>query len=313
MDSQNLHDITGLELADLVDDVALAVADALLPSPLPPALVEFLKLSDGARLGEVEVFSSERIVEETTAGEHSWQLPGAVIIGSAGPSRALVMLGEQSSVFEVDSTTWAMDTLQHTADVPIDLFTKHGGLPLQKRPPWWAWPSHGESIEYARGVLAENVTALLERGIGTRWGQVLEVGVEGFQQVEPAQVATLLDDEDFSDTLLNYRPKAPGEGIAIQQQWLEACDAVVIPELRDAIRHAPLPDVIVNQNDPVGNGESTVGEIVRQHAFLSLLAHARDVLLARATGSEEVTDSEVGRLARVYLAGHVPVSFHQAI
>lgn len=41
MDSQNLHDIIGLELADPVDDVALAVADALLPSPLPPALVEF--------------------------------------------------------------------------------------------------------------------------------------------------------------------------------------------------------------------------------------------------------------------------------
>lgn len=313
MDSQSLHNITGLELADPVDDVALAVADALLSSPLPPALVEFLKLSDGARLGEFEVFSSERIVEETNEAEHSWQLPGAVIIGSAGPSWALIMLGEQSSVFEVDDTTWAMDTLQYTADMLIELFTKHGGIPLKKRSPWWAWPSLGESIEYARGILTNNVSTSLEHGIGTLWGQDLDVGLAGFQQVEDAQVATLLDDEVFSDMLLNYWPKTPGEGIVIQQQWLETCDAVVMVELRDAIRQAPLPDVIVNQNDPVGNGEFTIGEVGRQYAFLSLLAHARDVLLAHAIGTEDVSDSAVSRLAKVYIAGHVPVSLHQAI
>lgn len=78
----------------------------------------------------------------------------------------------KSSVYEVDATTWAMDTLYYAADMPIDIFTKHGGLPLKDRPPWWA--SLGESIESARGILTNNVSAVLEHGIGTRWGQDLD-------------------------------------------------------------------------------------------------------------------------------------------
>lgn len=85
----------------------------------------------------------------------------------------------KSSVYEVDATTWAMDTLYYAADMPIDIFTKHGGLPLKDRPPWWA--SLGESIESARGILTNNVSAVLEHGIGTRWGQDLETGSSGFR------------------------------------------------------------------------------------------------------------------------------------
>lgn len=87
--------------------------------------------------------------------------------------------------------------------------------------------------------------------------------------------------------------------------------AVIMVDLRGEILQAPSPDVIVNQNDPVGNRGFRVSELVRQHAFLSLLVHAHDVLLAHAMGSGEVPDSAVGGLAKIYMAGHVSVSFHQ--
>ncbi|EGV40128.1 hypothetical protein CgS9114_09953 [Corynebacterium glutamicum S9114] len=34
-------------------------------------------------------------MEETNLAKHSWQLPVSLVIGSSGPERALVMLGEK--------------------------------------------------------------------------------------------------------------------------------------------------------------------------------------------------------------------------
>lgn len=313
MDPEALRGIAGIEVTAPADQVALAVADSLLPAPLPPTLVEFLTLSDGARLGETEIFDVERITEVTNAGEHSWQLPGAVVIGRAGRGRALVMMGAQAGVCEVDEATWDSRTLRHTADAPVELFTRHRGLPLGEREQWWAWPSLGAAIAGARQRLALDTEALLRGGFGTRWGQPFATTLEGFQRADASQVPDLLVSEVYADTLLNYRPSPPGPGTSVRVQWGEACDAVVIDEVRDRLRQAPLSAAITDPDRVVGAGEDTVGDLVRQYAHLVLLARARDELRALATGVADAPASPVGRLAQVYLAGHVPVSLHAAI
>lgn len=143
MGMNSLRSIPGIEVAPPVDEVERAVADALLHVPIPPALVEFLSVSNGVRLGQVEIFDLERITTVTNAAQHSWQLLGTVIVGTVGQGRALVMSASWNEVYEVDDDTWDSRTLELAADSLFDLFVKHGGLALRERERWWAWPSLG--------------------------------------------------------------------------------------------------------------------------------------------------------------------------
>lgn len=94
MTREQLEEVGGIAIGPPSDDIALAIADALLPAPLPPALRAFLSICDGAQAGEVEVFDTERIIAATNAGRHAWQLPSdTLVIGAAGAGRALIMTG----------------------------------------------------------------------------------------------------------------------------------------------------------------------------------------------------------------------------
>lgn len=310
MDTDALHGIPGIELAPPADEVDIAVAEALLPVALPPSLFEFMSVSNGARLGQVEIFDLERITTVTNAGEHSWQLPETLIVGAAGPGRALVMTVSRNEVHEVDDNTWDSTTLELAADSPMDLFVRHEGLALRDRQKWWAWPSLGSGLEAGRARLLRDTDSLLEVGIGSNWGQPLAAGLKEFQRVEDARVPEKLGAEEFEDMLLNYRPDPPGPGLSAQVQWAVACNDIALADVRDRIRLAPLSDAVIGQGRWVVDGEFTVADCVRSYAFLALLAQARDDMFAHATGSEST--SAVGRLAQVYLAGHVPMGLSAA-
>lgn len=310
--TDQLSTVPGIELAPPVHDVDLAVAEGVLSRPLPPALVEFLKVCDGARVGELEIFSAEGVVEATNAGAHSWQLPGAVVIGSAGADRALVMTGVRDEVCEVDEDPWESSTMELAADTPLDLFVRHCGLPLRARERWWAYPSLGAAIEESRRHFGSYVEALLEGGIGARVGKELAPSLTGFKRADLARAGSLLVAAEFEDQLLNHRPEPPMPGPCVRVQWGEACEAILEPGLRERVRAAPVSGMIPGVDRPV-DGDLTLADVIRSHAFLALLAEARDQLGALATGESRARLSPAGQLAQVYLAGHVPVSFDLAI
>lgn len=313
MHRDQLSLIPGMDLAPPADAVALAVADALLPAPIPPALVEFLNVCDGARVEEVEIFNAERIAEATNEGAHSWQLPGALIIGSAGAGRALMMRGVRDEVSEVDDDPWDADSERLAADAPLDLFIRHRGLPLRARERWWAHPPLGEAIEESRRRLLRDVEALSDLQIGARVGEALAPSLAGFQRVDVAQLGSLPTSDDYNDQLLNYRPEPPAPGLAVRAQWQEACAAILDSSLRERILGAPLSRAIPELDRLVGDGDRTVADEIRSDVLLALVAKARDELAALATGEPCAQLSPVGRLAQVYLAGHVPVSLDSAI
>ena len=313
MHSDQLNRVPGIDTAPPATDVALAVADALLPAPLPPALVEFLLVCDGARVGALEVFTAEGITEATNEGAHSWQLPGSLVIGSTGTGRALVMSGMHDEVYEVDDESWDEGSLQLTSDSPLDLFIRHQGRELRARDRWWAYPALGGAIEQIRRSITRDAESLLAVPIGARVGEELPRWMAGFQRADVKHFGGRPLSEDFEDRLLNYRPDPPMPGLSVKFQWLEACDAIIDPVLRERVRGASVSTAIPGLDRPVGAGDRTVVDDIRSNAFLALLGKARDDLAALAEGDTGVRRSPVGRLAQVYLAGHIPVSFDVAL
>lgn len=308
MTREQLEEVAGIALAAPADPVALAVADALLPAPLPPALRSFLVVCDGARAGGVEVFDAERITESTGHGAHSWQLPAdTLVIGTAGPGRALIMTGGRDEVHEVDDDPWDARTVELAADTPLNLFVRHRGMPLKDRPPWSAVPGLGAGIDTTRTTLARVLEALLDTGIGVRAGAPLPSSLSGFQPVDLATGARLLTSEEYQTFLVNYRPRCPVTGSSARMEWERACEAIVTADLRDRVRAAPV-SAVVDAVGSVGDDELTMADIVRELVWLVLLGWAREELARLVGGDDRDDDAPLGRLAHVLLAGHVPVS-----
>lgn len=298
-----------VELGLPADDVALEVADALLPAPLPSELRAFLTVCDGARVGDVEVFDTERIIETTNHGAHSWHLPAStLVIGTAGHGRALIMTGGQDEVYEVDGDPWDARTIRLTADTPLDLFVRHGGTPLQDRAPWSTVPGLDEALEAIRTSLASDVDALLDSGIASRIGEPLPSSLHDFRQVDVRAGIRLLDSDEYHMFLINYRPASPTAGSLAEHEWEQACDALVAADLRDRIRAAPVAAVIEAVSSSDDGGELSMTDTVRSLAWLSLLGKARDELALLVEGEGQHRATPLRELARVMLAGHLPVS-----
>jgi len=313
MSSDQLRRIPGISVSPAADDVALAVAEALLPGPLPGALVHFLRLSDGARVGDLQIFGTERLIDAANDDSHRWQQPGTLVIGCAESGRALIMHGARDEVYEIDIDTWDSQTMRITADAPLDLFIRHRGLPLSARRGWWALPALGDAIEQTRLSHRRDVDALLEMGIGARAGKPLPPSLSAVRQVEVTDAALLSSPGYLDDYLLNYRPAPPVEGASARAQWGDLCDEILDSRVRDQLRSAELSDSIPGLDRLDDVGESTIAETIRSHAFLSLIAKARDELARRAGGSSEQQSSPASLLADVFLAGHIPVSLTSAI
>lgn len=301
----------GVLMGQPADEVTLAVADALLPAPLPPALHAFLRVCDGARAGEVEVFGTDRIIEMTNAGAHAWKLPsGTLVVGSAGAGRALVMLGGRDEVDEVDDDPWDVRTVELSADTPLDLFLLHHGVPLRDREPWSTLPALVPALEHARASLTRDVEALIEVGIASRVGEPLPSSLRGVRLIDMSTGARLLASEEYEMFLVNYRPNAPAPGPLAADHWAQACEAIVSSELRDLVRAAPVTGPM-GATGRAGDDEMTVADIVRGLAWLALIGKARDDLADIMRSRDR---SRPGRsLAQVFLAGHVPVSLRAAI
>jgi len=314
MTREQLENLSDVVIAPPTDEVALAVAEALLPVPLPPALRAFLTVCDGAQHGEVEVFGAERITEATNAGRHAWQLPSdTLVIGTAGAGRALVMTGGRDEVDEVDDDPWDARTMKLSADSPLDLFLRHGGVPLRDRARWWALPALGTALDQTQVSLARNIEALLEVGIASRVSAPLPSSLRGFRQIDVTSGARLLASDEYETFLLNYRPAAPSSGLSARKQWEQACEAIVSHTPRDRIRAAPVSTMIEAMCSVGGEDELTVTDTIRELAWLTLLGKAREELAALVGGDDHGHDAPLRRLARVFLAGHVPVSLDAAI
>lgn len=295
-------------------DEALDVADALLPTPLPQSLRAFFTVCDGARCGELEVFNTEGVIEATNAGAHAGQLPAdTTVIGTAGSLRSLVMLGDRDEVYEVDDDPWDARTVEIAADSPLDLFRLHRGVPVRSRDRWWALPGAAEAIAEARAGLTRDAAALVEIGIASRVGEPLPPSLEGFASVRPSLAwSSLVTAEALEMTLLNHRPEVPVPGPSAAAQWQHACDAVADSPVREDIRQAAVPDGIVPRDLLSGDGTS-MADTIRDFAYLALLARARDHLAALMRRETPRDDATGQRLARVFLAGHVPVSLSSAM
>ncbi|SHK71050.1 hypothetical protein SAMN05421803_12913 [Nocardiopsis flavescens] len=313
MTRERLENLTGVILGSPADEVALAVADALAPAPLPPALRAFLTICDGAQAGGVEVFSAERITQATNHGAHSWQLPAdTLVIGTAGPGRALIMGAGQDEVHEVDDDPWDARTLELTADTPLDLFVRHRGMPLQDRAPWSVIPGLGAALDVTRASLTRDVEALLDTGIASRVGEPLPLSLRGLRQLDVASGARLPASDEYHMFLVNYRPDAPATGPSARKEWEQACEAIVSAALHDRIRAAPVSAVIDAIGSVSDDDEMTMADTVRSSAWLALLGKTRDEL-ALLLGGEDHGDAPLRQLAQVILAGHVPVSLDAAI
>ncbi|MFC5289464.1 hypothetical protein ACFPM7_20625 [Actinokineospora guangxiensis] len=310
-----LKGVSGLVAAAPADEAALAVADALLPAPLPRSLRAFLAVCDGARVGDVEVFAAEGIAEATSDGALSWHLgPGTLVVGRAGVGRSLVMPAGRDEVCEVDDDPWDSRTMAITADTPLDLFLRHRGLALRERDPWWALPALAGALDAVGASLARDVGDLLDAGIGTRVGDVLPRRLTGFRPVAASLAGRLLASEEHQMWLVNYRPDAPEPGPCAARQWSRACDAVAERHgrFRDLLRAAPLAEPLAALDRH--GGQAPLGDSVRDLAFLALLGKARDDLADLVSGTGPGPEPAPGRrLAHVYLAGHVPVSHTSAI
>lgn len=314
MTREQLGRLEGVVIGPPADEAALAVADALLPVPLPPALRVFLTLCDGARAGDVEVFSAERITETTNHGAHTWQLPDdTLVIGAAGPGRALIMIAGRDEVDEVDNDPWDARTMEVAANTPLDLFVRHQGVSLRDRDLWSALPALAPALERTRVSLARDVDALVEVGIASRVGEPLPASLSGFRQVSVAPGARLLVSEEYERFLLNYRPDAPASGSWAGRDWEQACESVVSAHLRDRIRTSPISGPIGVLGPIAEDGEMTAADIVRDHALFALLGKARDDLADMMVSRRDRGPRPGQRLARVFLAGHVPVSLQAAI
>lgn len=296
------------------DEIALAVADALLPSPLPLALRTFLMICDGARLGAIEVFDTDRLIETTDAGAHAWQLPsGTLVVGTAGEGRALVMMSGRDEVNEVDDAPWDVTTVELCADTPLDLFLSRHGVPLRDREPWSELPGLAAAIEQVQTSLARDVEALLEIGIASRAGQMLPSSLQGFRPVNMSTGIQQLVSEDHEMFILNYRPEAPVPGPSAAAHWAQACEALVSERLRDLVRAAPVQGEI-SEVGRLSDDDLTVTDHVRGLAWLALLGKARDDLADIMYSSATSLDRRPGqKLAQVFLAGHVPVSLDVVI
>lgn len=313
MGSDQLQRVPGISVSPAADDVGLAVAEALLPGPLPDALMHFLRLSDGARVGDLQIFGTEGLIDAASDDSHRWQQPGTVVIGFAEPGRALIMHGARDEVYEIDSDTWDEWTMRIAADTPLDLFIRHFGLPLSARHDWWAFPALGTAIDETRLSHRRDVDALLEKGIGVRAGKPLPPSLSAVRQVEIAGAALLSSPQDLDDYLLNYRPAPPVAGPSARSQWSHLCDEILESRVRDQLRSAELSGSIPGLEHLDDAGETTIAETIRSHAFLSLIAKARDELARRAGGPIEQQSSPASLLADVFLAGHIPVSLTSAI
>lgn len=317
MTREPLKDLPGVILGAPADEVALAVADALLPAPLPPALRAFLTICDGAQAGGVEVFSAERITETTNQGAHTWHLPDdTLVIGTAGPGRALIMIAGRDEVDEVDDDPWDVRTIDLSAGTPLDLFVRHRGIPLRDRAAWSTMPGLSAALDAIRTSLAGDVEALLDTGIGSRVGEPLPSSLHGFRRVDAASGTRLLTSHDYEMFLVNYRPDAPAPGPSAQREWERACEAIVSAALLDRIRAAPV-SAMIESIGSVNDDDLTAAQTVRSLAFLALLGKARDDMSALVRGDDD-DDKRPGpspgqRLAQVFLAGHVPVSPDAAI
>ncbi|MFI8595637.1 SMI1/KNR4 family protein [Microbacterium sp. NPDC078428] len=307
MTQGQLEHLTGVILGAPADEVTLAVADALLPTPVPPVLRAFLTICDGAKAGGIEVFSAERITEMTNRGAHTWQLPpDALIIGMAGAGRALVMMNGRDEVCEVDDDPWDSRTMEVAADTPLDLFVRHRGLPLRDRPLWSALPGLGAALDAIRTSAERDVEALLDVGIASRVGTLLPASLRGFRQVGVPSGARLLASEEFQMFLVNDRPDAPAPGPLAAREWERACESIVSAQHRNRIRMSPV-SAVIEAIDSLRDGELTAADIVRDLAWLALLGKARHELALLLGGDDRRGDAPVQQLARVFLAGHVPV------
>lgn len=313
MSLDQLQGVAGISVSPAADDVALAVADALLPVPLPDALVQFLRLSDGARVGDLQIFGAEDITDATNDDSHRWQLPFAVVIGQAEPGRALIMQGSRSEVHEIDSETWDPRTERIAADTPLDLFVRHHGRPLSARQDWWAFPELGRALDETRLGYRRDGEALLASGIGAHAGEPLPPSLCAFRQVDLAAAESLRLPEALDEHLLGHRPASPVAGPSAEMQWAELCEEISDARLRDDLRIAELPATVPGLDRPDESGEFTVAETIRSHAYLALTAKARDELTRRAGHLDEQHSSPAGRLADVFLAGHIPVSLTSVI
>lgn len=313
MSREQLQRVPGISLSSAVDDVALAVAEALLPVAMPDVLVQFLRFSNGARVGDLQIFSAEGLIDAASDDSHRWQQPGATVIGSAGPGCALIMQAARSEVYEIDTETWDSQTMRITADTPLDLFVRHLGLPLSARRDWWALPEIGGAIEETRLSHRRDVEALLGMGIGARAGKPLPRSLSTMQQVERAGAASLSSPEALDEYLLNYRPASPVAGPTAHAQWSNLCEEVVDSRLRDQLRGAELPESLPGIDRLDDLGEFTIAETIRSHAFLSLIAKARDELAWRAGAPIKRPGSSASLLAEVFLAGHIPISLTSVI
>lgn len=314
MTAQELRRIPGAVVAPPADEADLAVADALLPTPIPPALRAFLATSDGVRVGATEVLSAAGITEATTSGGHTWQLPDrTVVVGRAGPGRSLIMLNGRDEVYETDDDPWDARTIEPAGDSPLELFLKHQGVPLRDREPWWALPGVAVALDKARADLTRDTDTLLSVGIASRAGRPLPAALNGFGQVSLSLGREMLASEDLHMLLLNYRPAPPARGHSAAGQWQRACDELADQSLRDLIRDAPLPNTFTSMPLLDDESDDTVAAAVRDLALLTLLAKARDDLAGAIQGDLEKDSSLGRRLAEVFLNGHVPVSLSSAI
>lgn len=307
-DPESLHRLEGLVTNDPADTVDLEVADALLPGGLPFALRELLQVSNGVRVGETEVFGTSRLIAANEDSDHRWALgEQTLVIGQAGAGSALVMSYGRPEVCEVDDDPWDARTTAETSDTPLELFTVHQGRPLAQRSTWWAVPGLDDAMQMVRTSLREELAAMAQTVLGAANGEPFSSelsGLFGFAAADPDRAEELLTAADWESFLINYRPDPPRPGSSAQVQWRLACDALLDPdhgELLDAARSTrtapgvPSPDT------------------VREFAFLSVLAKAREELAAQVTGDTGTrVDGPGHRLAAVYAAGHVPVSLNQA-
>lgn len=311
--AEELRGIPGAAVAPPADEVDLAVADALLPTPLPAALRAFLAISDGVRVGATEVLSAAGITEATTNGGHTWELPDdTVVVGRAG-GRSLVMLAGRGEVYEIDDDPWDARTIEPAADSPLDLLLRHHGVPLRDREPWWALPGLAPALDEAREGLTRDTDALLGVGIASRAGRPLPAALNGFDQVSISLAREMLTSEDLHMLLLNHRPTPPVPGHCAAVQWQHACDELVDPSLRDLIRDAPLPEAYTAIALLDDEQDSTVADAVRDLALFALLAKARDDLADILRADHEREPSLGHQLAHVFLNGHVPVNLTRAI
>lgn len=304
-DPESLHRLEGLVTNDPADTVDLEVADALLPGGLPFALRELLQVSNGVRVGETEVFGTSRLIAANEDSDHRWALgEQTLVIGQAGAGSALVMSYGRPEVCEVDDDPWDARTTTETSDTPLELFTVHQGRPLAQRSTWCAVPGLDDAMQMVRTSLREDLAAMAQTVLGAAYGAPLSSDIMGFVAVDPDLAEELLIAADWESFLINYRPDPPSPGSSAQAQWRLACDALLDPD------HGELLDAA--RSTRVASGVPSP-DTVREFAFLSILAKAREELCVQVTGDASIrTDGPGHRLAATYVSGHVPVSLNQA-